>query len=195
MAFAQLVQAVPFYKGISLEQIGGRGVRWPEGEAADAVDLGGNLRVAKVSSQAAPDGRTPAAAGSDEYAGRHGRQPPRQTLRLGTYRPIWASPEVEISPSLQFAIPRQQAELSPEDARRLGIAPGETIEVAQLDGSGAAQSGEAGSRAGGKPEGTRLKARAAVRTGVPAGTVFLATGIASDSANALTAPEVEVRKP
>jgi hypothetical protein len=33
-----------------------------------------------------------------------------------------------------------------------------------------------------------------VRSDIPPGTVFLATGIAADSANALTAPEVEVRK-
>ena len=43
--------------------------------------------------------------------------------------------------------------------------------------------------------GTRLKATAAVRTGVPAGTAFLAEGIATDSANALTEREVEVSKP
>ena len=42
--------------------------------------------------------------------------------------------------------------------------------------------------------GTRLHARAAVRTGVPTGTAFLAAGIAKDSANALTEPLVEVSK-
>ncbi len=42
--------------------------------------------------------------------------------------------------------------------------------------------------------GTRLNGRAAVRTGVPEGTAFLATGIAQDSANALTEPRVEVSK-
>ena len=30
MAFAQLVAAVPFYEGITLDEIGGHGVRWPE---------------------------------------------------------------------------------------------------------------------------------------------------------------------
>jgi hypothetical protein len=42
--------------------------------------------------------------------------------------------------------------------------------------------------------GTQLEATAAVRSGVPEGTVFLATGIAADSANVLTEPHVEVRK-
>jgi NADH-quinone oxidoreductase subunit G len=103
------------------------------------------------------------------------RQQQNGALRLGTYRPIWASPEVEISPALQYAIAHQQAELSPEDARRLGIVTGETLEVSQ--------------------NGTRLTAKAAVRSGVPEGTIFLATGIAADDANALTEPTVEVRKP
>jgi hypothetical protein len=35
----------------------------------------------------------------------------------------------------------------------------------------------------------------AVHTGVPPGTVFLADGLAEDSANAFTDFEVEVRKP
>jgi NADH-quinone oxidoreductase subunit G len=104
----------------------------------------------------------------------HTRAPSNGHLRLGTYKPIWAAPEVEISPSLQYTIARQQAELSPEDARRLGIASGDKLVVSQ--------------------NGTRLEATAAVRSGVPTGTVFLATGIAQDSANALTEPHVEVQK-
>ena len=36
-------------------------------------------------------------------------------------RPIWAAPEVEISPSLQFLRAEQQLELSPDDAARLGV--------------------------------------------------------------------------
>jgi NADH-quinone oxidoreductase subunit G len=95
-------------------------------------------------------------------------------LRLGTYRPIWAAPEVEISPALKFAIARQQVELSPRDAQRLGISNGETVDVAQ--------------------NGTRLRATAHVRTGVPIGTAFLADGVANDSANALTESLIEVSK-
>ena len=40
-----------------------------------------------------------------------------------------------------------------------------------------------------------MKATVSVHTGVPAGTVFLADGLAEDSANAFTSFEVEVRKP
>jgi NADH-quinone oxidoreductase subunit G len=100
---------------------------------------------------------------------------PNGALKLGRYRPIWASPEVEISPALQYTIAHQQIELAPEDASRLGIANGETVEVSQ--------------------NGTRLQGRAAVRTGVPAGVAFLAEGIAADSANQLTEDEIQVRKP
>jgi NADH-quinone oxidoreductase subunit G len=158
MAFAQLVDAVPFYAGLTLEAIGGRGVRWPEGDAASKFpDLGQKPNIEVEIAQIAV--------------------PPAQNgaLRLGTYRPIWASPEVEISPALQYTIATQQAELSPEDAARLGVGSGDRLEVAQ--------------------NGTRLSATAAVRSDVPPGTVFLATGIASDSANAFTEPTVEVRKP
>ena len=38
-------------------------------------------------------------------------------------------------------------------------------------------------------------AAAVVRSGVPEGTIFLATGIAAESANALTEPTVEISKP
>ena len=41
MAFAQLAEAVPFYRGLTLEEIGGRGVRWAEREAASEMPAGG----------------------------------------------------------------------------------------------------------------------------------------------------------
>ncbi len=153
MAFRQLVGAVPFYEGLTLEQIGGQGVRWPSGEHAAAMP--------------APSGK-PA-------AGRPARRPAAArngSLRLGTYRPIWASPEVEISPALHFTIAEQLLELAPEDAARIGVLNGEQVEVAQ--------------------NGTRLRARAVVRTGVASGTAFLADGIAEQSANSLTEPLIEV---
>src|SRR5207248_150120 len=93
-------------------------------------------------------------------------------LRLGTYRPIWAAPEVEVSPALHYTIARQHVELSPRDAERLRVTHGETVTVSQ--------------------NGTALKATAHVRADVPAGTAFLAEGIAADSANALTEQAIEV---
>jgi NADH-quinone oxidoreductase subunit G len=96
-------------------------------------------------------------------------------LALGTYRPLWAAPEVEISPALQFLVPDQSVELSLEDAERLGIQDGDRVVVAQ--------------------NGTRLQARAVIRSTVPAGRAFLAEGLAHDSANALTEALIEVIKP
>jgi NADH-quinone oxidoreductase subunit G len=154
MAFSQLVDAVPFYRGLTLDAIAARGVRWPELPAAAAFGT----------AEAAP---SPAPRSGDAPRLDNG------SLRLGTYRPIWASPEVEISPSLKFLAARQQVELSPEDAARLELSNGETVEVAQ--------------------NGTALQATVAVRTGVPVGTAFLAEGIAADSANAFTEPTVTVR--
>ncbi len=159
MAFSHLASEVPFYAGITLEEIGGRGLRWPAREAASqwAAELPTLVSPPPVTQD-----------GAAEAASANG------ALRLGTYRPIWAAPEVEISPALKFAVARQQLELSPADAQRLGIQPGEGVVVAQ--------------------NGTRLRAHAHVRAGVPEGTVFLAESLASDSANVLTEPLVEVHK-
>ena len=169
MAFRQLVAAVPVYAELTLEQIAGHGVRWPATDAASAMPAGS----ATGSAAGTPAGTAPAERSSN---GSNGAVPdaPRGSLRLGRYRSIWAAPEVEISPALHFTIAAQQVELSPEDARRLGIDHGGAVSVAQ--------------------NGTRLKATAAIRTGVPEGTAFLAEGIATDSANVLTEPLVEVTK-
>jgi NADH-quinone oxidoreductase subunit G len=158
MAFGQLAEAVPFYRGLTLEEIGGDGVRWPALASATAFPT-------QAAGAPASGGPVPAAAPAPENG----------AFRLGTYRPIWASPEVEISPSLQFLVPHQQVELSPDDAARLELADGEEVEVSQ--------------------NGTRLHAKVALRECVPAGTAFLAEGIGADSANILTASTVLVGKP
>jgi NADH-quinone oxidoreductase subunit G len=148
-ATAQLALAVPFYAGLTLEELGGRGVRWQERPQAAAAP-------------AAPAGPfeigTPSPAPS-----------PNGALRLGTYRSIWASREVEMSPALQFLAARQQAELSPVDAERLGLSAGERVEVSAGD--------------------ARVSATVVLRGNVPAGTVFLGEATASDSATALLAAD------
>ncbi|MGI8491804.1 MAG: molybdopterin-dependent oxidoreductase, partial [Acidimicrobiales bacterium] len=109
MATAQLVEAVPFYARLTLEDIGGRGVRWQERVAASAMPEGtpGPFELEAPTAAPAPNG----------------------ALRLGTFRSIWAAKEVEISPSLKFLAARQRAELSPADAERLGVEHGEPVEV------------------------------------------------------------------
>ena len=155
-AFAQLVAAVGVYGGLTREEIGGQGVRWPLRPAAQSL-AGEQVAIALVPP-------APAAVNGSVNG----------SLRLGTYRPIWAAPECEVSPALKFLIPEQQLELSPEDARRLGITHGATVVVTQ--------------------NGHRLTAKAAVRTGVPAGSAFLADGLALESANTFTDSLIEVLK-
>ena len=108
MASARLFEAVPFYAGLTLDELGGRGVRWPARPAAaawPAADTG------PFGLEAPPHAPTPNGA-----------------LRLGTFRSIWAAPEVELSPALKFLRQHQRAELSPADAERLGIAHGDRVD-------------------------------------------------------------------
>jgi len=154
MASRQMFDSVPAYAGLTLEEIGGHGVRWPEREAASA--LGGPApEVGRL------DPGPPAAS-------------PNGALRLGTFRSLWSSKEVALSPALQFLAPAQTAELSPVDAERLGIAHGDRVRVGS--------------------DGQLVTASVALRAAVPTGSVFLAEGTGDgDSANALTGALVEVR--
>jgi NADH-quinone oxidoreductase subunit G len=115
MASAQLFDAVPFFNGLTLDAIGGRGVRWPVTEAA-------KLLTARQWEPAALD--VPPS-------------PPvhNGVLRIGTFRPLWAAKEVDASPVLHFARARQVVELAPLDAERLGIAEGDLVEVSGGAGS------------------------------------------------------------
>jgi NADH-quinone oxidoreductase subunit G len=146
MASAQLFEAVPFYAGLTLEEIGGRGVRWQEREAASAVPEG-------------PAG--PFATGTPAPA-----PSPNGALRLGTYRSIWAAPEVEASPALKFLAARAQLEVSPADAGRLGVENGERVTISA--------------------DGRTVEARVALRGNAPVGTVFLGEGLADGGAGELT---------
>jgi NADH-quinone oxidoreductase subunit G len=150
MATRQLFGAVPFYAGLTLEALAGHGLRWTvqEGAAnAPEAELGPFDLEAPGPAPAAADG----------------------ALRLGAFRSLWASPEVRISPSLQFLHPDPRVELAPADARRLGIDDGEAVEVAQ--------------------NGTSVRGIAALRHAVPAGSVFV-----SDETAIGTGAVVEVRK-
>jgi len=173
-ATAALVDAVPFYGGITLEDIGGRGLRWPEQAAAAAAPA---AELGPFALESPPD----EGAGRGEDAG-HGDGTGRGDdggLVLGTYRSIWAAPEVDVSPALQFTRARQHLEISPTDAQRLGLAQGQAVTVVN-----------------GHP-GASVTATVALRHSVTPGIVYLQDGLADDSANALTngqpAPHVEVR--
>jgi NADH-quinone oxidoreductase subunit G len=87
MASRQLFDAVPFYGGLTLEEIGGRGVRWQEREAASAFPT--------------PD------ASAEELV----REPQlvAEAGEVAGYRSLWDAPEVEFSPALRFLFPRERA--------------------------------------------------------------------------------------
>ncbi len=97
---------VPPYAGITIDEVGGRVLRWQ-----DRNDLG-------------LDGlEAPAAAGDvDADDGGTG-------LRLGTYRDLWADHVAEMNPALRFLAAVQRLELSPADAERLGLGDGERVAV------------------------------------------------------------------
>ncbi len=153
---AELFEAVPFYAGLSLEGLGGHGERWPEREQAAGAPAGAPAPFPLEAPPAPPE--------------RHGG-----ALALGRYRPIWAAPEVEVSPALKFLTARQLVELSPEDARRLGLHDGDDVEVAA--------------------NGHRVRGVAALRSATPEGSAFVAEGIAQDGGNGLGEEPVAVVRP
>ncbi len=65
-------------------------------------------------------------------------------------------------------------ELSPADAARLGVADGDAVEVGT--------------------NGTRVRGAARLRHAIPAGSVFVAAGMADQPASLLTQPIVEIRR-
>ena len=101
-ALAAIARDVPFYVGVTEEEIGGLGVRWQErSAAADFPQAPGTA--------AGPEAReTPPA-------------PTNGALQIGTYRDLWAAEVTDRSPALRFLRPTQTLELSPADAERLGL--------------------------------------------------------------------------
>jgi NADH-quinone oxidoreductase subunit G len=156
MASRQLFEAVPMYTGLTLDAVGPQGFRWPASEAAAAALAAEPWQPVAVSVPPPPPGG------------------PDGMLRLGTWRSLWAAPEVDLSPALHFLRPRQIVELSPVDAGRLGVQDGELVEVGS--------------------NGTRVRGAARLRASIPTGEVFLVEGTHEDPANALTEPLVAVAR-
>jgi NADH-quinone oxidoreductase subunit G len=86
MASKQLLAAVPFYAGLTLEEIGGRGVRWQESDAAAAFPSAG--------AGAHDASTTPSASAQNGEA-----------AELAGWRSVWDAIEVEHSPALEFLFP------------------------------------------------------------------------------------------
>jgi NADH-quinone oxidoreductase subunit G len=151
-ASLRLFAAVGIYAGLTPDEIGGRGVRWTERDAVSAFPAPPQAPLQEpLPSLPSPNG----------------------ALRLGRFRSIWVAPEVQLSPALRFARPRQQAEMAPADAGRLGLANGQPVLVGPADGA--------------------VRATVALRDTCPQGTVFLQEALASESASMLEDALVEIR--
>jgi NADH-quinone oxidoreductase subunit G len=109
MVSEQIFKSVPFYDGLTLDEIGGRGVRWQEREAAS-----------KLPAAELPSGRLADPPAAAEANG---------VLRLGARPSLWSGYVARHAPVLEFLKPEQTVELSPADAERLGVGPGSDVHV------------------------------------------------------------------
>ncbi|HET7857376.1 MAG TPA: molybdopterin-dependent oxidoreductase [Gaiellaceae bacterium] len=89
----------------------------------DGLDYG------RVGERAPLPARPPQEAVRPERRRAQARRPAGKGLRLVTYRPLFSGPAVERVPELQFQRPDPEIELSPADAKRLKVAPGQTLRV------------------------------------------------------------------
>jgi NADH-quinone oxidoreductase subunit G len=106
--FEAVTDEVPFYAGLTYEEIGGKGVRWGD--------------------------RPPGQAWTPVAAGRHGIPAPGRRsegdgLLLGTYRDLWAADVTKRNPALRFLMPRQKLELAAKDAEDLDLSNGDEVTV------------------------------------------------------------------
>jgi NADH-quinone oxidoreductase subunit G len=161
MVLSEITGQVPFYAEVTLDEIGGDGVRWQERETSlDAARA--TLAELGFSSPSEPP-------------------PPRQqsngSLALAAVPDLWASWECERTPALDFLPARQELQLHPSDGERLGVVPGDEVEVTS--------------------NGHAVRAVVRMREGAKPGSALLTWGTQSDNANMLVdgAPVlVEVRK-
>ncbi len=110
--FDLLAADIPFYAGITVNDIGGMGLRWQ-----DRNGLG-------FDAPALPSGDGSSPGSSDEDG-----------LRLGTYRDLWADYVADENPALGFLATGQTLELNPADAERLGVQHGQRVTVSAGEGS------------------------------------------------------------
>jgi NADH-quinone oxidoreductase subunit G len=110
-ALAAIANEVPFYAGLSPEEIGGTGIRWQERDEGAAWGPADGIAASDRTSSATTPSTVPSG------------------LRLGTYRDLWADEVTERNVALQFLAPEQRVELAPSDADRLGLADGDEVHV------------------------------------------------------------------
>jgi NADH-quinone oxidoreductase subunit G len=106
--FEALCAEVPFYEGLTYEEIGGTGIRW------------GDRPTGQTWAPAAPPERSGAGASTE---------PQGDGLVLGTYRDLWAADLTKRNPALRFLMPKQKLELAAGDAESLELANGDAVTV------------------------------------------------------------------
>jgi NADH-quinone oxidoreductase subunit G len=109
-ALEALAGEVPFLEGLTMDEIGGRGVRWQDRPAVAAFPETGDA------------GGAPGAAPAAATAANGG-------LRLGTYRDLWADEVTDRNPALRFLAPQQTVEISLADAEDMGLGEGDEVDV------------------------------------------------------------------
>ncbi|MDQ3571248.1 MAG: NADH-quinone oxidoreductase subunit NuoG [Actinomycetota bacterium] len=169
-ALAALAAEVPFYAGITHEEIGGNGVRWQERGQRGSVWARDEVPVA-TAEPASPPASQPAGTGreaEDSGGGISSLAAPAE-LRLGTYRDLWASEVTEHSPALRFLMPSQTLELSLADAERLGLCQGDEVTV--------------------RSNGRSVEARVGIHQRIRPGAGFLIEGLPENGANLLSGAE------
>jgi NADH-quinone oxidoreductase subunit G len=135
---ALIAEAVPFYSGLTLDEIGGDGVRWQDRDAASAAPREDLPTAPLEQPPGAPDGLIVASAPT-----------------------LWTGSAVEHSPSLRFLDTGPLALVSVDDARRLGLRDGDEVE---LDGNGETVTARIDVRTG-VPSGSVFLSRAAITPG------------------------------
>ena len=150
---SELFAEVSFYGDLTLERLAGHGLRWQE------LPAGREFAAATDRAEAPKLRRAPSGA--------------RGKLLLGSYRSIWAWPEVSAAPALSFLAPRQRVELAPRDAAKLGLRHDEDVFVSDDERS--------------------VRARVFLRDAAPGGTAFLERSLEEEGANVLNGPHVSIR--
>jgi NADH-quinone oxidoreductase subunit G len=106
--FERVSGEVPFYGGLTYEEIAGRGVRWADRSPGASWTPPGGVQAAPSEPASPEDG---------------------DGLLLGTYRDLWATDVTNRNPALRFLMPKQKLELAAKDAERLELGNGDAVTV------------------------------------------------------------------
>jgi NADH-quinone oxidoreductase subunit G len=162
-ALEAITAGVPFYAGITHEEIGGRGVRWQEREAASSFP--------GVDGAEPDDSKRRLDAGRAQESSVDVGEASGGVIQVGTYRDLWAAEATDRSPALRFLAPEQALEIAPADAERLGLGSGDEVDV--------------------RSNGTSVRARISIRERIRPGWGFMIDGL-GDGAGTLRGEFVEI---